>query len=267
MEEFLEVLRFNAKELKIQFEKSSIEGKSTSQEVSDFREQAVQQFVRRYYPFPYQISKGGIYDSYGTRSDSIDCLILNPNHPHTVNHAGKHSLIIADGLDVAIEVKPDVANRQELYRGLVQGISVKKLRRRNSPLLVKSNHPEYIQELSRQIPFFIFSMKSKNNINDTIQEIKAYYEEHKVPIVDQIDALIINDKGILVNFKYQELYPFNTTRLTTEEQAGWFFEEWGADTLGGFLFHLDRVFGASSQINDTFLKYYVLSKKIPTRSV
>ncbi|MEI2342158.1 hypothetical protein FA002_02215 [Priestia megaterium] len=266
MKDFLEILRYDSEELQARFKRSSIEGRGTSQEISDFREHAVQEFVKKYYPFPYRISKGGIYDSYGRRSDSVDCLILNPNHPHTVNQSGKHSLIVADGVDVAIEVKPDIANRHELHRALVQGRSVKLLRRRVNTLLFVNQRPEYIRDLSKQVPFFIFSMKAKADIDVTIQEIKSYYEENEVPISEQLDVVVIIDKGIIVNYKYKELYPWNAD-FTDEQKGGWFFEEWGANTLAGFLFHLDRVFGASTDINEKFLKYYLLSETYPSRPV
>lgn len=118
MHEFLGILKLEAQEIQTKFLRSSIEGKGTSQEVSDFREHAVQDFVRRYYFFPYRITKGGIYGSFGHRSDSVDCIILNPNHPNTVNALGKHGLIFADGVD------SDSANKHELDRALIQGISV-----------------------------------------------------------------------------------------------------------------------------------------------
>ncbi|MFE1246064.1 DUF6602 domain-containing protein [Fictibacillus sp. NPDC058756] len=260
MKEFLEILKLDASEIQTRFIRSSIEGKGTSQEVSDFREHAVQSFVERYYPFPYRISKGGIYDSYGKRSDSVDCLILNPNHPHTVDSRGKHSLIIADGVDVAIEVKPDISVKNELHRGLTQGISVAQLRRQNNAIIFKKNFPEYINEYAKQIPFFIFSMKCKKNVLDTIKEIKEFYTENNTPINEQVDVIIIFNLGLLVNYKYKEQFCWNQ-EYSDEVKAGWFFEEWKEDTLAGFLFHLNRVYSAEPRMTEPILTKYLTGNK------
>lgn len=268
MNEILEILKIEAQEIESRFRRSSIEGKGTSQEISDFREHAVQDFIRRYYPFPYRISKGGIYDSYGNRSDSIDCLILNPNHPHTVNSMEKHSLLLADGVDVAIEVKPDIASNKELERALIQGISVKKLKQRNGPIVLKQKWPDYIIESSKQIPYCIFSLKAKKNIDDTIKEVKSYYTNNKTPVTEQFDIIVILNKGIIVNYKYKEEFCWNGNEFSDEQKAGWFYEEWGENTLAGLIFHLDRLYGAGANIQEGFLKYYLLSSvRFPMRPV
>lgn len=255
MKEFLEILKYETQEINTKFLRSSIEGKSTSQEISDFREHAIQDFVQRYYPFPYRISKGGIYDSYGQRSDSIDCLILNPNHPYTVNSHGKHSLIIADGVDVAIEVKPDISNKSELNRALIQGLSVKKLRRRGQITILETN-PE-ILDIATRIPYFVFSMKAKANIHDTFKEIKQFYNKNNTPLIDQADVIVILNKGLIINYKHKDLYPWNIS-LTSEGKTKWYFEEWGEDTLAGLLFNLNRVYGAAPKITKDILQYYLM---------
>ncbi|KZR58353.1 DUF6602 domain-containing protein [Pseudobacillus badius] len=266
MEEFLEVLKLEAQDIKMKFLRSSLEGKGTSQEVSDFREHAVQDLIQRYYPFPYRISKGGIYDSYGHRSDSIDCLILDPTHPHTVNSMGKHSLILADGVEAAIEVKPDIANKKELERGLIQGISVKKLRQRYGPIILQDTVSPHIVECSKQVPFFIFTMQAKKNIEDTINEIKSFYLQNSVPLANQLDIITILDKGIIVNYKYKEMYPWASANLSDEQKAGWIFEEWEENTLAGFLFHLDRLYGASPAPQYSYMKHYMAPLDIPFTS-
>ncbi|MFL0495732.1 DUF6602 domain-containing protein [Priestia megaterium] len=255
MKEFLEILKYESQEINTKFLRSSIEGKSTSQEVSDFREHAVQEFVQRYYPFPYRISKGGIYDSYGERSDSIDCLILNPNHPHTVNSHGKHSLIVADGVDVAMEVKPDISNKSELTRALVQGLSVKKLRRRVVNTVLE--YDSEVLDISKRIPYFVFSMKAKASIQDTFEEIKQFYDKNDTPLVDQADVFVILNRGLIINYKHANLYPWNL-ELAPESKTKWYFEEWGEHTLAGLLFNLNRVYGAAPTIIDNYLKYYLM---------
>ncbi|AMM93236.1 hypothetical protein UP17_12590 [Peribacillus simplex] len=127
---------------------------------------------------------------------------------------------MADGVDGAIEVKPDRAIFHELQRRLVQGISVKKLRRRVNTLIYENSKPEYIRNHSKQVPFFIFSIKAS--------WISTY---------------------------------------TDEQKAGWFFEEWGDNTLAGFLLYLYLYYGASTDLNESYLKYYLLSGNYNTRPV
>lgn len=130
MEKIIELLRMEAKEIALSFKKASIEGEGTPQEVSDRREEALNKFLRKYFPFPYRVVKGNIIDSFGKRSNSIDCIIINPSHPYTVDvNNGKASIIFADGVDYAIEIKPDLSNNDEIKRSLNQIQSVKRLSR------------------------------------------------------------------------------------------------------------------------------------------
>ena len=130
MNKLIELLRAETKEIAASFEKASIEGEGTPQEVSDRREGVINRFLEKYFPFPFRIVKGNIIDNYGNRSNSIDCIVLSPSHPYTVDPLnGKASVIFADGVDYAIEVKPDLSQIKELERGLEQIRSVKRLRR------------------------------------------------------------------------------------------------------------------------------------------
>jgi len=83
-------------------------------------------FIKKYFPFPFRLAKGQIIDSFGKESASIDCILLNPNHPYTTNSNEKHfSAILSDGVDVAIELKPDLNSEKEIHRSLKQIKSVK----------------------------------------------------------------------------------------------------------------------------------------------
>ena len=127
MEDLLAHIRADAKDLRHEFQKASRQGRGTSQEISDFRENALQSFLQNYFPFPYRIAKGGIRDSRGNKSDSIDCILVNPFHPYTIDSRDKFKIILADGVDAAVEVKPDISRKTELIRGLEQGLTVKAL--------------------------------------------------------------------------------------------------------------------------------------------
>jgi hypothetical protein len=71
MDDLYSLLREEALQLSSEFRKASIQGRGTSQEVADFRENAVQAFLGRYFPFPHRIAKGKVRDSFGNVSASI----------------------------------------------------------------------------------------------------------------------------------------------------------------------------------------------------
>jgi hypothetical protein len=167
----LELFKIDGFEMMTAFQKASIQGKGTPQEVADFRENYFNKFISNYFPFPHRITKGIINDSFGNQSDSIDTILIGPNHPYTIDNAGKFSLVLAEGVDAAIEVKPDISAKTELIRGLKQIESVKKLRRAKSPTLLVSNHPKHIREYAKTIPSFIFSIKANSDPINTAKNV------------------------------------------------------------------------------------------------
>lgn len=256
LDEFIEVLKIDSSDLINSFKRAFIQGGGTPQEVADFRENHFQRFIRNYFPFPHRVTKGKIRDSYGNKSASVDCIIINPNHPYTIDFQEKFNLILADGVDVAIELKPDISTKVELERGLKQVQTVKKLRRRNGPIILKQTVPSEIVEYSRTIPSFIFSMNAKANIEDTFKDIKAFYSENLVPLEEQFDFIVINEVGIISNYKNTEVsIAFNKT--TGEKLTGYFFEEWKDLTLGAFLLRLNSVYHASATVQKSILTYYL----------
>ena len=76
MDKFVELLKLEAVEIAASFRKASIEGEGTPQEVADRREEIVKNFMIKYFPFSFRVVKCNIVDSYGSRSNSIDCIIL-----------------------------------------------------------------------------------------------------------------------------------------------------------------------------------------------
>ncbi|MGH8717265.1 MAG: DUF6602 domain-containing protein [Burkholderiales bacterium] len=210
---------------------------TASQELADFRENAVQSFVARFYPQSHIVSKGKITDLDGNQSDSIDCLILNPAHPHLIDSKGKFRLIFADGCDSAIEVKPNLARTDELYRALEQGITVKKTKRSRTPLLLGETKPSHLVEHSLHVPFYIFSVKAFDP-HKLYSEVTNYYATNRTLIEHQVDGLCIIGVGMLKNVKHKELniygsgFPFG-------QNSGWYFEEWGKLTPLGFLLNLE----------------------------
>jgi hypothetical protein len=197
MDDLYQLLREDAVELESKFRRASIEGKGTSQEVADFREHALQDFVSRFFPFPHRVTKGKIRDTFGLLSDSVDCVVCNPNHPYTIDSHGKFRLLLCEGVDSAIEVKPDIAASAELVRGLEQGLSVKALKRRVVPSLM---HGGWQFDRAHRVPYVIFAMRCKANPLDTLDEIAAFYKARETPPMQQADFVAVNGIGLFVNY-------------------------------------------------------------------
>lgn len=195
-----EILKINAEELNIAFNKAKLEGSGTPQEVSDRREVALADLLKRYFPYPFRITKGNIRDSYGNSSQSIDCIVINPIHPYTTIADGPYSIILADGVDVAIELKPELNSDVEIIRALKQVSSIKKLKR------VKSSKTAFIGsttkgdlERFKRIPAVIFSDSTYININTLLLKIVEFYEQNSTPRIHQFDLIIVNRRCVIIN--------------------------------------------------------------------
>lgn len=247
MNKLIELLRAETKEIAASFEKASIEGEGTPQEVADRREGVINRFLEKYFPFPFRIVKGNIIDSHGSRSNSIDCIVLSPSHPYTVDPVnGKASVILADGVDFAIEVKPNLAQKTELERGLEQIRSVKRLRRVRTGLASK---PEEI-ERARQIPGFIFSETTYANAKTLISNIVDYYVANAVPKAEQFDLIVVNNRLIAINSSEK-------SKFHRKDFEGIAIYETGEDTLAYFLFLMNLLPRSEPDMDKNILKIYL----------
>lgn len=252
MDKLIELLRIETQEIAISFKKASIEGKGTPQEVSDRREDSIHSFIKKYFPFPYRVVKGNIIDSFGGRSNSIDCIVINPSHPYTVNYdGGKASIIFADGVDYAIEVKPDLSDAEEINRGLKQIQSVKKLSRVRTGLA----NSEEAKERAKKIPAFIFSNKTYVDIKTLVSNIVDYYVENKVPKHEQFDMLVVNDRAIIFNFGKR-------TKLQYGNFEGIQVAETGEDTLAVFLLFMNHIPRSEPEIDQNVLNIYLRKSSV-----
>ncbi len=252
MDDLYALLREDASQLASEFRKASIQGRGTSQEIAEFRENALQVFLRRYFPFPHRIAKGKVRDSFGNIAASIDCVICAPNHPYTVSAQGKFSLLLAEGVDSVVEVKPDISDKAELYRALEQGLTVKKLRRATTSLL-HEHHP--MSEWAKRVPFGVFSMRCKAAPIATGFEVLEFYADRGIAPIDQADFIVVNDVCVFSNFVDRSLNPWNMPEFPN--QTGWFYEGWREDSLVGFLLWLHRVAHAGLKLQDDVLPRYL----------
>lgn len=255
MNDLYELLREEALQLSSEFRMASIQGRGTSQEVAEFRENAVQTFLARYFPFPHRIAKGKVRDSFGNVAASIDCVICAPNHPYTVSARDKFSLLLAEGVDSVVEVKPNIADKAELHRALEQGLTVKKLRRTTNSLPHEHHH---LSDWAKRVPFGVFAMQCKAAPIETGFEILEFYSDRNVDPIDQADFIVVNDVCVFSNFVDQSLNSWDTTGYPN--QTGWFYEGWGKDSLVGFLLRLHRVAHAGMKLQEDVLPRYLTPK-------
>jgi len=168
----------------------------TPEAVASYRETFIQEIVGRFFPRTYRVAKGAIYDSFGGRSNSIDCVVCAPNHPLLLDTLGRITTLLVEGVHCAIEIKPDVTDRPEdfgrsrrtrpeLIRGLDQVRTVKRLMRRETGLLSLGGIPVQgsaeLHDYARRIPTYLFSVKS-TNIDRSCEYVNDYYFENRVPV-------------------------------------------------------------------------------------
>ncbi len=260
----VQLLQIESQEILNVFKKASIQGKGTPQEVADYRENGLHPYIAKYFPFPHRITKGIITDSYGVDSDSVDCLIISPIHPYTIDNGEKFSVVLADGVDVAIEIKPDLSVTKELHVALKQSISVKKLRRVKGSLLLKADKTAEQIEHFLQVPSFIFSTKAKVDINDTLVEIRDYYRANNIGKLEQFDYIIILGKGIIANYKFLDTTPLKDT-VGGNPVTGFAFHEYGENSFAAFLFCLNNVPHASATFHGQIILHYL--NQIPALNI
>jgi hypothetical protein len=248
----IELLKMEAEEIQTSFRKASIEGEGTPQEVADRREAVfVKSFLEKYFPFPYRVVKGNIVDSYENRSNSIDCIILSPSHPYTIDSKNdRASIIFADGVDFAIEVKPNLADKKEIARALDQIRSVKKLRRKRSAIIFKDNYNEEQIENSYKIPTFIFSDKSYSDIRLLISTIVSHYIFYQVPVSEQFDFIVINNRAMIFNSR-------KNSYCYSKDLEGIYISETKENTLAVFLLWLNKIMRSEPEISPNILKIYL----------
>lgn len=258
--ELMGFLRSDSEILKHKFQQINSQSYGTPQEISDFRESAFDALISRYFPSPFKLTKGNIRDTYGNKSNSIDTVILSPEHPYTIDQKGKFQLIFAEGVHACIELKPEISKKNELHRALKQIETVKFLTRDISPLLFVGSKSESLIQESLKIPCFIFSMISNKDIDKLIEEIAEYYISEHTPLIRQFDHIIINGKGVISNYKIKE------KSYATGNKTCILYEPWGEDTLAAMIMKLSDVIPATPPMQDSIMRRYLKGFKLDAKS-
>lgn len=243
--EFIKLLEYEYQELKLGLSKASLEGKGTPQEVADRREQLFHSFFEKYFPFPFRVTKGNIIDSFNKRSASIDCIILDPSHPYTIDSKNnKASVIFADGVDYAIEIKGNLCDKTEIERALNQLKSVKELTRVRNGLVFEKDRNEYTYKIST----ILFAEKTYSNIEKLIDEVLNFYKENKIKRIHQFDIIVAGNYIIINSCEGQ--ISINNTR-------GIFLTETGDKTLAVLLFLMSNMPLVQPSYNENIYNIYL----------
>lgn len=259
----LQLLEIEAQEIANSYKKASLEGKGTPQEIADRREGYFISYLKKYFPFPYRIVKGNIIDSYGNNSASIDCVILNPSHPYTVDvQSEKASVIFADGVDFAIEIKPNLNNKTEIERALKQIQSVKKLRRVRNGIVFDNNIAENQIEATKRIPCFIVADETYGDIKLLLEKIVDYYIENQISQIEQFDLILINNRATIINARPNMYLQVTKHNWNIDDKRVLAFWEDGSKSMAWFLYEMNRYPRSEPLISESIMEIY-LENSIP----
>lgn len=225
----------------------------------DAKEYSVQDFIGSYLTNEYRIQKGCIYNK-TTHSNNIDCVILAPNHP--VLTTPKRSVILAEGVYAAVEIKPDIYDKNEFSRGLEQVKSIKSLERKTYlPELTNLLGTEPAPDFAKKIPCILFSNKSLKP-QDTVDFLKGKLASGELTIYDLPDMILTLDNGLYVFSPDIKRTPFGNwflknTQGFTETTLLHFCETTKAQTLTLFLLHLLNLPSPILKTSDFILNEYI----------
>lgn len=246
-----QLLCMESQEIRTAFAKASIEGENTPQEVADRREEVLSMYLRKYFPFPYRIVKGNAIDSEGRRSNSIDCLVLSPSHPFTVDpRNNRASIIFADGVDYAIEIKSILNSEAEIVRALKQIQSIKQLVRKRTGYYSNGIRNKEAVKNAHRIPGIIFSNETFKNPERLLTYLVDYYVKEKVPPIEQFDLLVVNNRMLVFNYK-----PYSY--ISNGMYRGLAYKDYGYDTFMMFLLYMNMMPRTEMEMNTNILRIYL----------
>ena len=164
---------------------------------------------------------------------------------------------MAEGVDYAIELKPELNSKVEVERALKQIQSVKKLRRRTDGLLHGRRDLSDIQrELALQVPSVIFSEKTYSNKRNLIEKIVSYYKENQIPENEQFDIICCLNGTLIIN-SGSSLY-FNLKHNGTQDpHNGILILEAREDVLYYFFRLLFAVPQSTPSMKENMLNHYI----------
>ncbi len=249
----LDAIKENLRKINIVFESTEPGFRTDTKQTGEAKELTVKEFLESFFPSNYNIRKGLIY-SQSESSREIDCVILAPNHPPMVTPI--REVIIAEGVHAAIEVKPDISTlteNSELYRGLMQIQSVKRLRRKIAYLSTNDLPAD------NEIPCAIFAAKSRPH-HEIVEFLVEIIKKGSILPNELPDIIVTLDNGILFHSSSLHTSIFrNLISLGETSTSGRGFIQFGVEhnTLAVFLLILYSVTPPEPHFSEPILKSYL----------
>ncbi|MEL6723358.1 MAG: DUF6602 domain-containing protein [Pseudomonadota bacterium] len=168
------------------------------------------------------MTKGVIRDFDGRVGPSVDVILLNPCHPYTAHDDDdKLSLILAEGVEAAIEVKSDPLNKAEFETAFKQSAKNMEVKRP----VVSFNSEAKIES----VPYFIYFLKeveSHEHAENIINELLENYSIDQCP-----DYIVLHNCGI---FKKIE------KSIEALGNKKYVFLSWKKMTIGGLIYYINH---------------------------
>ncbi len=161
-------------------------------------EAIVREFLKEFLPPSNRIGQGEVIDLSGAISTQLDVIITNEYHPF-LNNLTAPSVFFIEGVAFAGEVK-SVLTSQDLPTILTACTQFKTL----TPQIPKGTIAHGNQEdLGRfffhKRPYFLFAFESQLSLDKIKSKIESYNARSAPAVTDQIDAVFLLDKGVIIN--------------------------------------------------------------------
>lgn len=161
-------------------------------------EDAVRQFLRRYFPQNLAIETGILIDSHGRHSRQLDIIIYDRAKTPSLFFAGGSRVIPIECAYAVIEVKTKLT--METLDSCFQNMASSKTLTRSAYYpegMIVTPSIMYGQEFSHwQLQYYVFAYESPHPLN-IVQRMKAYAEANAVNL--RIDAIFTLDHGLIAN--------------------------------------------------------------------
>jgi hypothetical protein len=167
------------------------------------RPAAFRSFLGRHLPAAYRVVAGEIADSRGYLSGPVDCVVLAPAHPSTVDAGSADAVLLGEGVAAAIHLERDLRSKEALERALLDVARVKELwlQAPTAPSSVMIARGGGTQPRRRPyFPVAVLALKGP-----PLEELAAAVREdaanREVPVAEQVDMIAVLDRGVLYHRK------------------------------------------------------------------
>ncbi len=190
-----------SKQLLIEFERTADRAK-TPLEVGTGREEIVRRFLADYLPSKWSVGSGFIVDSFGKKTAQMDIVVNDDLIIKPLSYAQDRGLYFAESVGIVVQVKSTL-NKQTLRDAIKNLDTVKKLRRAHlkGAYRIMGSSEEKVWDV---IPTLLFAFQSDISLPTIAKSFCDLNKELEIEDTNQVDAVFILNKGVLLNIKEGE---------------------------------------------------------------